>query len=145
MLQTQFASVTQKVDVIHNSVSIGSGTAEMEGERLAITGSYEWPPDAPAEVAFSFHLELRQDRTCSIEVDWPGLLPNRIADDQASYFILLILARPQINVFNQDQTFHATVFFQGPPNQPPVVNAISIGVQESSPPASPSLLFRYVE
>ena len=88
------AQDTRNVDVIFGDRQIGVGTMTTAASGIVVNAHYQWPPDAPAEVRATFVFDILSSNTCKVEVDWPGLLSQRIPLQDASYIMLLLMARP---------------------------------------------------
>ena len=132
----------QAVTVVHGTDSIGRGELATTESRIDVTGSYQWPPDAPAEVQFLFSFQILSSSTCNVTVDWPGLLPKEIGPVQAGYIMLLLEARPQFNIFLPDGG-NVTATFVGPFGQPEIVTAFQVAVGGPNGEYSQALSFRY--
>jgi len=139
---TLTAAETQPVTVIHGTDSIGSGELAVTASRIDVTGHYQWPPDAPAEVQFVFSFEILTSSTCNVQVDWPGLLPTVIGPVQAGYIMLLLEARPQFLIFLPDGG-NVSATFVGPFGQPEIVTALQVGVGGPEGKYSEMLNFHY--
>ena len=121
-------AAAQSVEMIYLDQKIGNGRAEILPSNFTIEGSFEWPPDAIAIVQGLFHLRLTSDKTCSVEASYPGLLHHAISAREASYFTILIGARPQFNVTTPDGDF--LVFgTTGPFGDPERVTGYQLGIQ----------------
>lgn len=136
------AADAQPVIVVHGSDSIGRGELVMTDTRIDITGSYTWPPDAPAEVRFVFTFQILSSSTCNVHVDWPGLLPKEIGPVEAGYIMLLLEARPQFLVFLPDGG-NLTITYVGPFGHPEIVTALQVAVGGPNGEYSQVLNFRY--
>lgn len=143
MVQLAAADSTQKVSVWFGGKSIGAGTAAFTADAVNLEGSYQWPPEAPAEVRFAFDLKILTEDVCSVAVNWPGLLPEAIHDPAASYFSLLILARVELLI-----TTHAgdsiNFVYTGPPADPEITTGFQISVLEPGATSPAALAFRFV-
>lgn len=138
----QFDAETQALTIKFLDKNIGSGTQTTATSTLAITGSYNWPPDSIAEVAMSFYLELTSDNTCVVEVDWPGLLPEKIEKQPASYWMWLLLARPVFNITTAGGDL-IVVKFTGPPQQPEIITGLQVSVSLNGAQHATALTFVY--
>jgi len=138
----QLSDVTQPVAVIHGSDTIGSGTVVTTASRLDVTGHYQWPVDAPAEVQFQFSFEILSSNTCNVTVNWPGLLPGEVGPTKASYIMLLLMARPQFLITTPDGV-HINATYVGPFGHPEIVTALQVGVGGPAGDYSQMLSFRY--
>jgi hypothetical protein len=132
----------QAVTVVHGTDSIGRGELVMTETRIDVTGSYQWPPNAPAEVRFVFTFQILSSSTCNVHADWPGLLPNEIGPVEAGYIMLLLEARPQFLVFLPDGG-NLTITYVGPFGQPQIVTALQVAVGGPNGEYSQMLSFRY--
>jgi len=140
----QLAQATQPVTVIHGSDTIGSGQIATLATRLDVTGHYQWPVDAPAEVQFLFSFEILSSNTCNVTVNWPGLLPKVIGPTQATYIMLLLEARPQFIIFTPGGV-NIGVTYVGPFGQPEIVTALQVGVGGPNGDYSQALSFQYMQ
>lgn len=136
------AASVQPVEVIHGTDSIGSGQIVTTPSRLDVSGHYQWPPDAPAEVGFTFSFEILSPNTCNVSVNWPGLLPKEIGPTKASYIMLLLMARPQFLITTPDGV-HVNATYVGPFGHPEIVTALQVGVGGPEGDYSQALSFRY--
>jgi hypothetical protein len=132
----------QAVTVVHGTDPIGQGELVMTETRIDITGSYQWPPDAPAEVRFVFTFQILSSSTCNVNADWPGLLPKEIGPVEAGFIMLLLEARPQFLVFLPDGG-NMTITYVGPFGQPEIVTALQVAVGGPNGEYSQMLSFRY--
>ncbi|HEU0055154.1 MAG TPA: hypothetical protein VFQ39_18335 [Longimicrobium sp.] len=133
--------VEKPVSVIFLSDRIGGGDLVTTDASIRVAGHYQWPPDAPAEVRFSFDFQILTSDLCDVAVDWPGLLRGPIGPTKASYIMLLVMARPQFFITTPDGA-HITVTYVGPFGQPEIVTGIQVAVASASADHSVSLLFR---
>lgn len=138
----KLAHDAQAVTVIHLNQKIGSGKLTSTESGLAVHGSYQWPPDAPAEVRFSFVFTPLSENTCTVEVNWPGLLSRRIPEEKASYFMLLLMARPEY-VISTSSGDNVTATFMGPMGHPEITTALQVNATISDASSSASLVFRF--
>ncbi|MFL5382058.1 MAG: hypothetical protein ACJ8GN_06050 [Longimicrobiaceae bacterium] len=136
------AADSQPVTVIRGTDAIGHGALVVAAGGIDVTGSYQWPPDAPAEVRFAFSFEILSSSTCNVHVDWPGLLPTVIGPVQAGYIMLLLEARPQFLIFLPDGG-NVGATFVGPFGQPEIVTALQVGVGGPEGKYSQMLNFQY--
>ena len=140
MSEAKFAIVdSQKVNQVYLDQVIGSGTVTSIVNRIAINTEFNWPPDAIALVAGLFDLAILSSDTCSVQASYPGLLKDPIDAPDASYFVLLILARAQINITTPSGA-HLTFITTGPWNEPGVVTGYSLGIAE---PGQPPISFTF--
>ena len=139
---SRLSVITQPVTVVHGTDSIGRGDLVMTETRIDVTGSYQWPPDAPAEVRFLFGFEILTDSTCNLTMDWPGLLPAPIPQTECGYTELLLEARPQFLIFVPDGSL-VTATFLGPFGFPGIVTAFTVGITGPEGKYSQGLNFRY--
>jgi len=142
MSDFEFASQTKAVDVFFLDRRIGGGQSVSTPQGVAVQGSYQWPPDAPAEVRFSFDVKLLTDTVCGVEVSWPGLLAKPIADPAALYIAILVLGRAALAITTHNGD-HISFAYSGPPSQPELVTGFQVSVMEASPGNSAALTFRY--
>lgn len=136
------ADAAQQVTVIHLDKPIGTGKAISLKDGIEITGTYTWPPDAPAEIPFAFAMVLLSPKTCAIKVTWPGLLPKSIGSDQATYFMILLAGRPQF-IINTPQGDGVNVAYMGPFEDPSVTTGIQVTAVDSGMSSSASLIFKF--
>ena len=137
----ELAHVVHAVGVIHGDRRIGSGELVQLPTGIKVTGSYEWPPDAPAVVRFEFDFTILSQNTCEVAVNWPGLVPP-IAKTRASYIMLLLMARPDF-LITTPAGDHVTAAFLGPMGHPEITTALQVAVATANGAASQSLVFRY--
>lgn len=137
----ELAQVVQPVSVIFGNQQIGAGQLVTTPSNINVTGHYQWPPDAPAEVEFSFDFHILSSNTCTVEVDWPGLVPT-IDKTPASYIMLLLMARPEF-LITTPKGDKVNAAFLGPYGQPQITTDLQVAVASQSSAASVSLLFHY--
>jgi hypothetical protein len=137
----RLSEAVQAVSVIHLSDRIGSGTLTITQDGFEVTGIYNWPPRSIAEVQFSFRFHVLSPNTCTVEVDWPGLLPE-IGPTDASYLTLLLMGRPEYSI-STPAGDHVNATFLGPFGQPEITTSLQVAAATGSGDASVSLLFRY--
>jgi hypothetical protein len=137
----QLPSVDHPVTVLFLSDRIGSGNLVTTGTDIGVTGHYQWPPDAPAEVRFSFNFRILSPNTCDVAVNWPGLLRQPIGPTKASYITLLLMARPQFLITTPDGA-HISVTYLGPFGQPEIVTGLQVAVANANADHSVSLVFQ---
>ncbi|HET7460412.1 MAG TPA: hypothetical protein VFJ82_04155 [Longimicrobium sp.] len=133
--------MVQPVTVVHGDTAIGRGELVTTPVSINVRGSYQWPPDAPAEIPFTFDFVIHTQNTCDVAVDWPGLVPE-IPKTLSSYFMVLVLARPGF-LITTPAGDHVNATFMGPPHQPEITNALSVAVTTANGAASRSLVFQY--
>ena len=122
-------ALSQPVVMIYLEQKIGSGEITIAGPGVTIDTPFEWPPEAIAVAQGVFHLELTSDKTCSVKASYPGLLAKPIDTPVASYFTILIGARPQYNITTPSGdllVFGST----GPFGDPEKVTGYQLGIQE---------------
>jgi hypothetical protein len=131
----------QPVTVILGDQQIGTGEVVNTHTGIRVTGHYQWPPDAPAEVGFLFDFVIQSANTCEVAVSWPGLIPE-IPQTRAGYIMLLLMARPDFLITTPSGD-HITAAFLGPFGHPEITTALQVSVAIASGAASQSLVFRY--
>lgn len=135
-----FAAVeSQNVEQIYLDQKIGSGTVTSSASQMSIHTDFNWPPDAIALVAGLFDLTILSSSTCSVKASYPGLLRDPIDSPDATYFVLLLLARPQFNITASNGT-KLTFASTGPWDQPEEVTGYSLGISE---PGQPPISFTF--
>lgn len=119
----------QNVRMIYLGQDIGGGTITGASDQIDIEVEFEWPPDAIAIVQGTFHFKILSDNTCAVEASFPGLLQKDIQDRDASYFVLLIGARPQFNITTH-QGDKLVFVSTGPFGDPEKVTGYQLGIAE---------------
>lgn len=136
------AESTLPVAVVHLDQTIGSGEVQATATNISVTGSYEWPPDAPAEIPFSFQIQLTGESTCAVAVDWPELLPAEISAPDAVYLAILVLGRTGL-LITTPKGDTVSFFYTGPMGKPGITTGFQVSVTEKDPAGSAVLTFRY--
>ena len=138
MSDFKFAEIKRKAQVSVLDHPIGTATVLGTSKGIAVKGHYEWPPDAPAEVGFSFAVDLVTQNTCKLDVDWPGLLASPIHDPAATFISILVLGRPGLLITAGKN--NVSFFYTGPFGSP-VVTGCQISVTE--PNSSAVMVLRF--
>ena len=139
---TTLAQDTRNVDVVFGDRRIGAGTMTTAASGIVVEAHYQWPPDAPAEVRATFVFDILSSNTCKVEVDWPGLLARPIPLQDASYIMLLLMARPDFVIATPGGD-RVTAVFVGPMGQPEIATGLQVSAALADGSSSASLLFRY--
>lgn len=139
----QLQDLVRDVSVENHGRVIGRGVATSSINTHSVEGSYQWPPDAPAEVPFVFRLRLLQAPHCEVEVSWPGLLVERIEDVDATYVETLISGRPGILITTR-QGDTITFVYTGPSIEPSQATGFQVSVHEPDPPSAAVLTYTYL-
>ena len=137
----ELARQVTAADVVLGDRIIGTGQVATSATSIQVTGSYEWPPDAPAVVRFSFDFTIVTANSCEVAVEWPGLIPA-IPRTRASYIMLLLMGRADF-LITTPAGDHVTAAFMGPFGQPEITTALQVAVATANGAASQSLIFRY--
>ncbi len=131
----------QEVRMFYQDQAIGGGIINAVGRQVTIETTYEWPPDAPAEIEGLFFFAIRNEDTCAVRASYPGLLHEPIEDNEARYTVLLIGARPQIQITTRSGA-RLSAYASGPFGDPERVTGYSLSIVE--PEQHPlNLVFRF--
>ncbi len=131
----------QEVRMVYLDQTIGGGIINSGGRQVTIETTYEWPPDAPAEIDGLFFVGFHNQETCNVRASYPGLLREPIEDNEARYTTLLSGARPQILITTRSGA-RLSVWASGPFGDPEKVTGYSLGIVE--PEQHPlNLVFRF--
>lgn len=136
-----FPQVEIPVQVVRYGIPIGQARLAGKAGELNIAGSYEWPPDAPAEAPFAFDLTLLQDARCRIGLDWPGLLPQPIQDELAPYQIVVGPVYEWKLIVTTRQDDLVVVSYLTDPVDPNKVEGMHIEVVQANAEAASNLSF----
>lgn len=121
---TGFSASTNPVVVRMNGLTIGHGTVETTDDGVSITGQYQWPVNQPP-VSFSYRFRVKEYPKCSLEADWPNLLPARIHEPDSTYIMLLVAARPRY-IISSPGGAGSSLTYVGPFGQPGIITALQV-------------------
>jgi hypothetical protein len=135
---TQLDSQKQAVKVMLHGEAIGKGTLVVDEGAIAVDGIYQLPRAADAR--FNFTFKPTGFRKCAFAVDWPGLLPKPIRDDDAGYMMLLVRARPRYVIFGSDGS-GANATYEGPFHEPEITTALQVSAGYGDTSAALTFVF----
>jgi hypothetical protein len=123
-------AASEAVRMIYLGHDIGGGKVVGGADTIDVDVSFNWPPEAIAEVGGHFHLKILSDETCAVAASFPGLV-DPLKDGDASYYVLLIGARPQFYITTHagDRLFWSST---GPFSQPEIVTGYELGIQPAN-------------